>query len=192
MDATDLTSRRGGVETMSSSTCIALIGYRATGKSTVAQRLADMLRWDWVDLDVAIEAETGKSIDRIFADDGEDGFRDVEALIVAEVCQRPYTVAALGGGAVIRERNRQVLADCLAVVWLVASVDAIHARMTGDPTTRYRRPNLTNSGGRREIETLLARRTPIYRACATLEVDTENKAPEEIAAEIAAALKLES
>jgi shikimate kinase len=175
---------------MASNTCIAMIGYRATGKTTVAQCLAGRLGWGWVDSDVEIEAETGKSIDRIFADEGESGFRDVESLVVAELCRRPRTIVALGGGAVLRQRNRQAIAECRAAVWLIASVNAIHSRMAADPSTRYRRPNLTNWGGRREIETLLAEREPIYRACATLEVDTQHKAPAEIADEIAAALGL--
>jgi shikimate kinase len=169
---------------------IALVGYRGVGKTTVAQRLARELAWDWVDADVEIELRAAKSIAQIFADDGEPAFRDLEAAVVAAVCSRSRTVVALGGGAVLRPANRQAIAHSGAVVWLQASAETIDARLAADPTTAGRRPNLTNAGGRTEIERLLAERAPIYAACATLVVDTQDKTPAEIAREILAALGL--
>ena len=169
-------------------TTIALIGYRGTGKSTIAQLLAMRLRYDWIDADVEVELRAGKSIAAIFADSGETNFRDLETIVVADLCQRENTVVALGGGAILREENREYLKNCQAVIWLQASAEMIAERISDDPTTAKRRPNLTNHGGRTEIEQLLAEREPIYRACATLEVDTEDKAPAEIAEEIATAL----
>jgi shikimate kinase len=167
---------------------IALIGYRGTGKTTVAQLLARRLGWDWVDADVEAELRAGKSIAAIFADDGESAFRDLEAAIVADLCTRKRTVLALGGGAVLREDNRQSIQNCQAAVWLKAEAATLAARIVDDPMTAARRPNLTNHGGRTEIDFLLAQREPFYRACATLEVDTDSKAPAEIADEIVAAL----
>jgi shikimate kinase len=169
---------------------VALIGYRGTGKSTVAQQLALRLGWDWVDADVEIELRAGKSIAAIFADAGEAAFRDLESDAVAELCRRERTAIALGGGAVLREENRAAIARCGAIVWLQASVDTLVERQAADATTAARRPNLTNLGVRQEVEQLLAQRTPIYRACATLEVDTEGKSPAEISAEILAGLGL--
>ena len=169
---------------------VALIGYRGTGKSTVAQQLALRLGWDWADADVEIELRAGKSVAAIFADDGEEAFRELETAVVAELCGRRRLVIALGGGAVLRDQNRVAIARCGAVVWLNASVNTIVRRLSADAATAARRPNLTKAGGRTEIEQLLAARTPFYRGCATLEVDTEDKAPAEIADEIVAALGL--
>ena len=163
---------------------IALIGYRGTGKSSVAPLLARRLNWDWVDADVEIELQEGKSIAAIFADEGEPRFRHLEANVLAELCSRQRCVLALGGGAVLRETNRIHLQKCQTVAWLQASVDVLAERIFGDPTTAARRPNLTNHGGRKEIEALLAAREPFYRGCATLKVDTDNKRPSEIADEI--------
>jgi shikimate kinase len=169
-------------------TNIALIGYRGTGKTTIAQLVALRLGYDWVDADVEVESTVGMSIAEIFATSEEEKFRDVEEQVVAELCGRQRMVLALGGGAVLREESRRRLAKCGAVVWLKASAATIESRLADDPTTGGRRPNLTNHGGRTEIEALLHEREPIYRSCATLEVDTEDRAPADIADEIVAAL----
>ena len=163
---------------------LALIGYRGTGKTTVARLLAGRLRYDWIDADVEVELRAGKSIAAIFDDSGEAAFRDLEANLVAELCQRERTVLALGGGAILREANRKWLSQCQHVIWLQAPAAVIAKRLESDPTTASRRPNLTNRGGLHEIQQLLGAREPIYQACATLEVDTEDKDPAEIADEI--------
>jgi len=163
---------------------IALIGYRGTGKTTVAKLLAEQLGYNWIDTDDEIEQRNGKSIAAIFEESGEQVFRDLEAEVVADLCQRNRTVLALGGGAVLREANQKCLAQCQQIVWLRASANTIAQRLSSDPMTASRRPNLTNRGGLHEIEQLLVTREPIYRACATLEVDTEGKDPTEIVDEI--------
>ena len=73
---------------------LALIGYRATGKTTLAKLLAERLDYDWIDADVEIERRAGKSITRIFAEDGEPAFRDLEADAIAELCGRDRLVLA--------------------------------------------------------------------------------------------------
>jgi shikimate kinase len=167
---------------------IFLIGYRGTGKTSVARELASRLSIDWVDADDVVEREAGKTIAAIFADGGEAAFRNCEARAVAGLAGKQLTVIALGGGAVLREENRRVIAGLGPVVWLTASVDTILARVAADSSTASRRPNLTTAGGRAEIESLLAVRAPLYRECATLVVDTENKTAAQVADEIAASL----
>lgn len=167
---------------------ILLIGYRGTGKSTVAPALAAKLGWDWIDADEELEHRAGKSIAAIFADDGEPAFRDLESQVVADLCGRSSIVIALGGGAVLREENRQTIRATGPVIWLRAGVDEIVARIAADSATASRRPQLTAAGGRAEIETLLAARTPHYQECATFVVDTEGKSPATIADEIIAKL----
>jgi shikimate kinase len=166
---------------------IFLIGYRGTGKTAVARELAAQLDCDWIDADELIEREAGKTIAQIFADDGEERFRAMEADTVAALSRTPRSVIALGGGAVLRTENRYAIRAAGPVVWLTAGVDTILERLAADPTTACRRPNLT-TGGRAEIEALLAVRTPLYRECATLAVDTEGKTPAQVAAEIVASL----
>lgn len=163
---------------------IFLIGYRGTGKSTIARTLATRLGYDWIDADDEIERRAGKSIATMFADDGESAFRELESDVVADVCRLPRTVVALGGGAVMHEANRTALRLGGIVIWLAASAETLAKRLAADESTASRRPNLTASGGLTEIETVLAIREPIYRACATFEVDTEGKTPATIVDEI--------
>jgi shikimate kinase len=167
---------------------IFLIGYRGTGKTTVARLLADRLRSDWIDADDEIERRAGKTIAAIFADDGEAAFRQLEADVVLELSGRRKCVVALGGGAIIREASRQAVAAAGPVVWLTATAATIESRLAGDRSTASRRPNLTAAGGRAEIEALLAERTPVYKACAKLVIDTEGQTPAEVVDEIIAQL----
>ncbi len=77
---------------------LTLIGYRATGKTTLAKLLAERLHWDWIDADAEIERRAGRSIERIFADEGEPAFRDLEAQVIVDLCRRDRLVLAAGGG----------------------------------------------------------------------------------------------
>jgi shikimate kinase len=163
---------------------LSLIGYRATGKTTLAKRLGEMLGWDWLDADVEIERAAGKSIARIFAEDGEPAFRDLEARIIADLCRRERLVLATGGGAPLREETRRALRAAGKVVWLTATPETIFARMNGDATTADRRPSLTGHAPFDEIVQLLARREPIYRETADFILDTENCSTEELSQEI--------
>lgn len=169
---------------------LTLIGYRATGKTTLAKLLAERLAWDWIDADVEIERRAGKSIAQIFADDGEPAFRDLEAKVIAELCRRDRLVVASGGGAPLRQESRQAMRDGGKVVWLMALPETILARMTIDHTTAARRPNLTDKTPLDEIVELLEKREPIYRESADWVVDTEGRTPEVLAAEILERLKL--
>jgi shikimate kinase len=167
---------------------IFLIGYRGAGKTSVARELATRLDYKWVDADDVVEKEAGKSIAEIFAEDGEQAFRDRESDAVAKLSRGQKIVISLGGGAVLRQENQKAIRAAGPVVWLTASVDTILKRLSADPTTASRRPNLTKTGGRAEVEALLAQRTPLYRQCATLVVDTDGKTAAEVAEEIAARL----
>jgi shikimate kinase len=170
---------------------LTLIGYRATGKTTLARILAERLGWEWIDADVEIERRAGKSIAQIFTQHGEPTFRDIEAQVIADLCRRDRFVVAAGGGAPLRPESRRAMREGGKVVWLVADPETILARMMGDATTAARRPELTDKGPLREIVYLLEMRTPIYQESAHLVIDTEGKTPAELANEIVAALQME-
>ncbi len=170
-----------------SRTKIVLVGYRATGKSTIARALAERWKIGWIDLDVAIEEYAHMTIAEIFAKHGEAHFRDIEAQVVEDVLNRGEPmVVATGGGAPLRDSSRKLMKERGVVVWLAASVDTIAKRMLGDVTTAARRPSLTDAQSPvAEIERVLTAREPIYRDAAALVVDTDDKTVDEIVIEIA-------
>lgn len=167
-----------------------LIGYRGTGKTTVAPLVARQLGapWNWVDLDTELERRAGRSIAAIFETDGEASFRDLEESVLADIAQRDRLVVATGGGVIGREANRRRLAQGF-VVWLTASVATIARRVATDGGSA-RRPNLTAAGGPGEIEELLARREPVYRSLAQVTLATDERPASKLARAIANAFAL--
>lgn len=174
---------------------VSLIGYRATGKTTVSVLLAKKLaesdpRWRAVDSDVEIEKAVDKTIAQIFQEEGELSFRDKETWMINCLCRDPQTVIATGGGAIVRPENRDALKRWTTVVWLQAPIETIFQRMFGDKMTETRRPNLTEeTDPKEEIKKVLTERTPWYQEIAQIIVDTDGKSPEQITDEIYAALK---
>ena len=167
---------------------IFLIGYRGSGKTTVGRRLGELLGWSAVDTDAEIELRAGKSVKDIFADSGEAAFRELELRVLADLAGRNEHVISMGGGGILFDANRKAIKGRGPVVWLKASPETLFARINADPTTDDRRPNLTAQGGVEEIRTLLAERTPKYKASADLAVDVNRLDPDEIARQILATL----
>ncbi len=165
-----------------------LIGYRGTGKTTVARLLAARLGWPWRDADAVLEAEFGRPIRDIFKAEGEAGFRDKETQVLRDLAGLDRHVIATGGGVILRPENRDVLRGGRAV-WLTAPPEILWQRLQRDATTTRRRPNLTPQGGLAEVEELLAVRTPLYAAAADFTVDTSHGNPARAAEAIEAWLR---
>jgi shikimate kinase len=157
-----------------------LVGNRGTGKTTVAQALAGLLGWPWLDADVLLEERAGRSVRRIFAEDGEKAFRDLESALLVELCGHSQHVIAVGGGVVLRPENRQWLKKSGTVVWLTGDAATLWQRIQADPSTNERRPDLT-VGGLAEVEALVQARAPLYAECAGLVVDTVGRSGPEVA-----------
>jgi shikimate kinase len=180
---------------------ITLIGYRGTGKSTVAALLGDILGCGWCDADLVLEGKLGRSIASLVRERGEPVFRDEEAVVLADLLRCFPGVLSTGGGAVLRAENRQMLRQLGSpVVWLTAPADVVRQRLAADPTTAERRPALAAPPSGRpsapgdplaEVTAALADREPLYRSCAQYQVDTSIASPAAVAAQIAAWLRTE-
>lgn len=164
---------------------IALIGYRGCGKSSVGRELAGVLGGTFVDTDEVVGANAGKGIAAIFAEDGEEGFRRREREAIAGVSASPPSVIAVGGGAVIDDRNVEVLKSVATIVWLRAPPEVLWQRISADPSTADCRPPLTDQAGFEEVRRLLAVRRPYYERAADFTVETSEKEPRDVALEIA-------
>ena len=166
---------------MAGVTRIALVGLRGTGKTTVGKRLAMRWGWSFVDTDDVVESQAGKTISRIFAEDGESRFRELEAKGVSDSFALDRVVLATGGGAILRPETCATLKSNGFVIWLTGSATILAERVSHDKTTSDRRPALTAFTGAEELDTLLRAREPFYREVAHLSVDTTNRTPDEIA-----------
>ncbi|MCD4534989.1 shikimate kinase [Nocardioides sp. cx-169] len=153
-----------------------------SGKSTVAPLLAEALGVTVRDVDSEIEAREGRSISDIFVDSGEDHFRELERAAVREVLAEHDGVVSLGGGAVLDPETRELLADHRVVFLRVGLAEAV--KRVGLGTGRP----LLLGNVRSRIKALLDERAPVYAAVADLTVDTDERTPEDIVAEIEKAL----
>lgn len=155
---------------------LVLVGLMGSGKSSVGRRVADRLKRPFVDTDTRIERRAGRTIREIFATDGEDAFRDIEAEVLAEMLSAPEpTVIATGGGIVTRAPNRDLLATH-QVVWLRASVDTLSIRVASGAS---RRPLLDGDPRSRLVE-LDETRRDLYRAVASEIVDVDDRSLDEV------------
>jgi shikimate kinase len=164
-----------------------LIGFMATGKTTVGRLVAARRGWSFVDLDEVIVGEAGMTVAEIFAREGEAGFRQREAAAVRAAVSRQQTVIATGGGAACREDNLSTMLAGGRVVALSATPAEV-LRRVGGPSGR---PLLEGKDGKADplgtAAALLAAREPFY-ARAHHTVDTVGKTPAEVAALVLAAL----
>jgi shikimate kinase len=157
---------------------VVLVGPMGAGKTTVARLLGEAWGLDVRDTDHDIEAAEGRSISDIFVDSGEQHFRDLEVAAVADAVATHDGVLALGGGAVLREENREVLQGLPVVFLRVGLSDAVKRVGLG-----VGRPLLLGNV-RARIKGLLDERTPIYESVATHVVETDGREATEVAAEI--------
>lgn len=162
-----------------------LIGPMGAGKTTVGKRLAQLLSLPFFDADHELERRTGVDIPYIFEKEGEVGFREREAQLIAELTQLPELVLATGGGVVLREDNRAALKARGCVIYLHAPV----AQQVVRTAQSGKRPLLETGEPRAAILTrLFAQREPLYRATAELVIDTTGQNARKIADQILAAL----
>jgi len=146
---------------------IVIVGFMATGKSTVGRRLAQRLGRAFIDTDKEIEAVTGKTVAQIFARDGAVRFRSEEALLVKKLSAREDLVIATGGGIVLDPENVRLLKESGILIALTASPDVICQRARGKKT----RPLLAKGDLREKINALLKEREDVYKV-AELTVNT--------------------
>ena len=163
---------------------LVLVGFMGTGKSAVGRRVAALAAAPFLEMDAELERRAGKSISRIFAEDGEPAFRDQEAQLAEEWGRKQGAVISCGGGVVLREANLRALQSNGLLVCLTARPEVILAR-----TARAaKRPLLAGENPEQKIRDLLAARAPLY-AKIPVQLDTSDLGPEELAAQVLARWK---
>lgn len=160
---------------------ITLVGYRASGKSTLGPLVAKRLGWRFIDADRDLEQRFGQEISTFFAAHGEAAFRDQEAKALSELLagDEPL-VLATGGGAVLREDNRTCMrARGGLVAYLHAPASILQARLRAHAGGR---PSLSGKPVWEEVPTILAVREPLYRDVSALVLDATRPLVDNVAA----------
>ena len=163
---------------MTSRPLAVLVGPMGSGKSTVGALLAASYGVDARDTDSDVEAAEGRSISDIFVESGEEHFRALERAAVAAALAEHDGVLSLGGGAVLDPQTRELLAGHRVVFLSVGLGEAVKRVGLGAG-----RPLLFGNM-RAQVKKLLDERAPIYASVATLTVDTDETAPEDVVARI--------
>ena len=158
---------------------IILTGFMGVGKTSIGTRLASDLGYTFMDTDDLIEADQGTTITEIFAQKGEPYFRDVEARIIRTVLENENQVVSTGGGAVIRDENREAFKEAGLVVCLTARPEVIYERIKHET----HRPLLKVPDPMTKIRDLLESRAKFYGQ-ADLIIDTSEKSVDEAVLEI--------
>ena len=163
---------------------IVLIGYMGSGKSTVAKELHRKAGMMILDTDLMIVEKQGRSINMIFAKEGEASFRDMETRLLEELYDsseyQKNCIISTGGGMPVREENRALLKKLGTVFFLKATADTILEHVKDDTE----RPLLRDPDRRKKIEEMLAQRTSAYEDAADYVIDTDHKSAVEVTEDI--------
>lgn len=154
----------------SNSKIVALVGLPGSGKSTVGRHLSKRWGIPFIDSDHEIESRTGGSVRDFFAAHGEAAFRDLEQTVIAQLCTDTShaKILATGGGAVLREANRQVLHQHCHVFYLKASPEELYQRLRNDKT----RPLLQVEDPAQRLRDLFDARDALYTDAAHYVIDS--------------------
>lgn len=155
--------------------CVVLVGMMGAGKSEVGELLADQLGYTFIDTDTDIKKQAGKSIPRIFSEDGEEAFRKIERATIARLAGNKSKVISVGGGAIVDQANRKVLSSLGHVVYLRASAKELYQRVKNDKN----RPLLQTDDPLARISELLEAREFYYEQ-ADITIDTEDLNVDEV------------
>jgi len=156
---------------------IVLIGYRGVGKSSAGKILAAQLNRELISTDAEVVQRAGQTIPAIVEQHGWEYFRDRESDVCLDLAGRDNLIIDTGGGAILRQRNVDVLKTNGKLFWLTASVQSIAARIGGDT----QRPSLTGTKSFiEEIEEVLKERAPRYRMAADHIVETDGRSIERV------------
>jgi len=158
---------------------LVLFGFMGTGKSLIATKLQKILNLDLWDMDRMIEQKEGKTIDRIFSEEGEEYFRELEKNMSRELSEKSDLIISTGGGVVLNERNIRNLGKNGVCFCLNASPETIFDRVKDET----HRPLLQTTNPLDTIRSILESRINHYSKV-QFQIDTDEKVPDEICAEI--------
>ena len=138
---------------------IALCGMMGSGKSAIGKILANKLDYNFIDVDKMIEIDAKKTIKKIFEEDGEEYFRDLEEKITINILRQKKTIVSLGGGAIINKKIRNSIKKNSYNIYLNVDLDILIKRLKNSKT----RPLIYKKNLKKELINLINIREKFYR-----------------------------
>ena len=175
-----MSEKRKGPQKRQIDRTVYLIGFMGSGKSTVSRQLAEYLSVKQLEMDDILTAQAGKSITRIFEEDGEEAFRRMESELIRRIGSEEPAVVSCGGGVVLRRENAENMKKNGIVVFLSAEPQTIYERVKNST----HRPVLNGHMNVEYIAQLMEKRAPFYEAAADITVFVDNKSSAQVAKEI--------
>jgi len=165
---------------METSKNIFFIGFMGCGKSTISRLLVEELPMELVEMDETIEAEEHRTINEIFATDGEQHFRDLESQLIVRIANQGGKIVSCGGGAILRPENVQNMKKNGTIVYLAATPETIYERVRHSTN----RPLLNGNMNVEYISELMSKRVDKYETAADIVLCVDGKSKSEIVKEI--------
>lgn len=164
---------------------IVLIGMSGAGKTVVGRYVAEMLAMNFIDSDHMIIARTGKSIDCIFREKGEEYFRNLEKEMIKSISVAKGAVISTGGGVVLDKQNIERLKEHGLIFFLKASIGVLVSNLKLTLKNEMNRPLIQGDGSiKRKIEKLYDKRKDLYLLNAQRIIDVDGKSIEKIGEEV--------
>jgi shikimate kinase len=166
-------------------TNLVLVGFMGSGKTSVGKLVSHRLGFQLIDCDAVVVERAGMEISDIFAQHGEPYFRDLESRALQSFTHLSRCVISTGGGAVLRESNRELLKQIGLVVLLTAREEILFDRVCRNT----KRPLLRTADPRTTIHDMVVQRTPAYEAAAQVRIDTSDLNHDQAAEAVIAAAR---
>lgn len=163
-----------------------LIGFMGTGKSTVADKLKQILQVEQIEMDALIAEEAGMSIPDIFEKFGEAHFRDLETEMLRKFKKKKPVIVSCGGGVVLRDENIEIMKGQGKIILLTATPRTIYERVK----ETHDRPVLNGNMNVEYISELMEKRRARYEMAADIVISTDGKRVDEICSEILESVKV--
>ncbi len=161
---------------------IFFIGFMGCGKSTMAKLLAEELHMELVEMDETIEQEEGRTINEIFATDGEAYFRDLESQLIMRIADKGGMIVSCGGGAILREENVENMKKNGSIIYLCATPETIYERVYKSTN----RPLLNGNMNVEYIRQLMEKRIAKYEGAADVTIQVDGKEKSDVLKEVKA------
>jgi len=154
---------------------IVLIGMRGSGKSAIGKKIAEILSYNFFDLDAELTTRLNKNIEQVISEEGWGHFREEEAITCESISHEKRAIIATGGGVILNEKNMKNLKENGIIILLTCDIGILKNRLAKDHKNVKNRPALTDKNCESEIEHIWNQRKDLYHSHSNLTYDVSEE-----------------